>query len=249
MLHVDIPSQADIKALAAHRGSICVSIYIPTTPLTQETPSDRIELKNLVKTAVAAVARCGRRQARDRRHRASIRRADRRRRILALAGAQPRDLRDARQRAHLPPAEPLQPCRGLGPLPPQAAAARGDLPATPPTCSRWHEGAVRLVRGLRRPAADHRQGRRLPKDAASAVGKASINDRSPSGRIEGSEGQKARLRQYARQVDQALRGLLTGSETAADPGREPSRWRSIYRSVNSYRASRRRGHRRQPRAP
>ena len=72
-----------------------------------------------------------------------------------------------------------------------------------------------------------------PKDAAAAVGKSSINDRSPSGRIQGSEGKKVRLRQFARQVDQALRGLLAGSEvplvlaTAATLG-------PIYRSVNSY---------------
>src|SRR5882757_4876708 len=51
MLHVDIPSQADIKSLAAERDDICVSIYLPTTPVTQETKGDRIELKNLAKEA------------------------------------------------------------------------------------------------------------------------------------------------------------------------------------------------------
>src|SRR5262249_10846927 len=50
----------------------------------------------------------------------------------------------------------------------------------------------------------------LPSDAASAVGKSSIKDRAPSGRIQGSEGQKTRLRQYARQIDGALRPLLNG---------------------------------------
>ena len=62
----------------------------------------------------------------------------------------------------------------------------------------------------------------MPKDAASAAGKASIKDRSPSGRIQGSEGMKVRLAQYARKVDQALRDLLGGRETplilaAAEP--------------------------------
>jgi hypothetical protein len=52
----------------------------------------------------------------------------------------------------------------------------------------------------------------LPTDAASAAGKASIADRSPSARLQGSEGQKVRLRQFARKVDQALRGVLTGLE-------------------------------------
>src|SRR5262249_22827591 len=45
----------------------------------------------------------------------------------------------------------------------------------------------------------------MPSDAASAVGKASIGDRSPDRRIQGSEGQKVRLGQYARRVDEALR--------------------------------------------
>ena len=43
MLHVDIPSLADLKVLASHRGDICVSIYLRTTPVTQETAGDRIE--------------------------------------------------------------------------------------------------------------------------------------------------------------------------------------------------------------
>ena len=53
----------------------------------------------------------------------------------------------------------------------------------------------------------------LPKDAASALGKATLNDRSPSGRIQGSEGQNVRFRQFARQVDAALRPVLSGRET------------------------------------
>src|SRR5262249_42820725 len=73
----------------------------------------------------------------------------------------------------------------------------------------------------------------LPTDVASAVGKSSIRDRAPSGRIQGSEGQKTRMRQYARQIDQALRPLLSGLDlplipASADP------IDGIYRSVNTY---------------
>jgi hypothetical protein len=49
---VDIPSSADIATLAAHRADICVSIYLQTTPVTQETQRDRIELKNLARDAI-----------------------------------------------------------------------------------------------------------------------------------------------------------------------------------------------------
>src|SRR5215475_1701296 len=51
MLHVDIPSLADLKVLASHRGDICVSIYLRTTPVTQMSSGDRIELKNLANEA------------------------------------------------------------------------------------------------------------------------------------------------------------------------------------------------------
>jgi len=53
MQHIDMPSRAEIERLAAHRAQPTVSIYLPTTPITQNTDADRIELKNLLKTAVA----------------------------------------------------------------------------------------------------------------------------------------------------------------------------------------------------
>jgi hypothetical protein len=73
----------------------------------------------------------------------------------------------------------------------------------------------------------------LPASVADAVGKSSVKDRAPSRRLQGSEGSKVRMRQYARQIDQALRPLLTGLEVplivaAAEP------LDSIFRSVNTY---------------
>jgi hypothetical protein len=53
MLHIDLPTRAQIEKLIAHRAQPTVSIYLPTTPLTQDAQADRIELKNLLKTAVA----------------------------------------------------------------------------------------------------------------------------------------------------------------------------------------------------
>jgi hypothetical protein len=73
----------------------------------------------------------------------------------------------------------------------------------------------------------------LPRDAASAAGRSSLADRAPIRRIQGSEGRKLRLRQYSRQIDQALRPFLGGIGVplilaAAQP------LDSIFRSVNSY---------------
>ncbi|MGZ4323831.1 MAG: baeRF11 domain-containing protein [Solirubrobacteraceae bacterium] len=73
----------------------------------------------------------------------------------------------------------------------------------------------------------------MPQDAASAAGRSSLADRAPIRRIQGDEGRKLRLRQYARKVDQAVRPFLSGLDVplilaAAEP------LDSIYRSVNSY---------------
>jgi hypothetical protein len=73
----------------------------------------------------------------------------------------------------------------------------------------------------------------LPKDAASYARKASINDRSPSGRIQGSEGQRVRHLQYLRAIDTALRPVLSGRSTPLIlAGVDPLA--SLYRTVNSY---------------
>jgi hypothetical protein len=233
MLHVDLPTTAELEALAAHRGDLSVSIYLPTTPLTQEAAADRVALKNLAREAASQLQAAG---------------ADKR--LVAPLEEQLDDLVDddgfwrfqARSLAVLATPEHVHTFR----LP-------SALTAIAEVSDRFHlkpllravtfpqvayvlalsENAVRLVEvSADLPAATARVDG-MPLSAAGAVGKASINDRSPSGRIQGSEGKKVRLRQFARQVDQALRPLLAGGEvplllaTAHTLG-------PIYRSVNSY---------------
>jgi hypothetical protein len=57
--------------------------------------------------------------------------------------------------------------------------------------------------------------------------------RSPVGRIQGSEGKKVRLRQYARRVDDALRSVMHGKDTPLILATQPP-LDSIDRSVNTY---------------
>jgi hypothetical protein len=52
LLYVDIPTPGDIKDLFMHRGQGCTSIYMRTTPVTQQAQADRIALKNLAREAV-----------------------------------------------------------------------------------------------------------------------------------------------------------------------------------------------------
>ena len=59
MLHIDLPSRSEIEKLAAYRGSPAVSLYLRTTPLTQDAKADKIELKNLFKSAIAEMTEAG----------------------------------------------------------------------------------------------------------------------------------------------------------------------------------------------
>ena len=233
MLHVDIPTLPELKTLAATRGDICASIFLPTTPLTQETAADRITLKNLTQRVSGELA------AKD---------FDKRR--IAALGEQLADLVDddefwrfqARSLAVLATPDSVR-CYRLPNRLSEAAeiADRFHLKPLLRAVTFPHEAFVLVLaqNGVRvveicsdLPPATIKVAD-LPKDAASAVRRASVRDRSPSGRIQGSEGQKVLLRQYARRVDGALRGFLAGRETplllAAVPPLD-----AIFRSVSSY---------------
>jgi len=233
MLHVDIPTQAEIRTLAGARSEMCVSLYLPTSELTQETDRDRLELKNLATDAVRQLEAAG---------------GDKRR-IESLA-EQLDDLVDddaywrlqARSLAVFATPEQLRTFRLPNHLTSLVEVAdRFHLKPLIRSVTFPHEAIVlalsqnqvRVLDVFAELPPREIKVRDMPKDAASAVGKSTLNDRSPSGRIQGSEGQKVRLRQFARAVDHALRGLLGGRETPlilASTGPVDQ----IFRSVNTY---------------
>jgi hypothetical protein len=233
MLHTDIPTRSAIERLLTARDPRCVSIYVPTSPVTHEAQATRIEFKNLAADAVGQLETLGA----DRRADAELREAledladdgefwATQARSLAVFAA-PGLLRTFRLPNRLTSAVEVGDRFYVKPLLravsfPQAAFVLA-LAA----------GSVRLVEILSDEAPFTVTVPDLPTDAASAAGKASIADRSPVGRLQGSEGQKVRLRQFARKVDQALRGVIGGLElplilAATEP------LESIYRSLNSY---------------
>lgn len=232
-LHTDIPTRSAIEWLLATRGASCVSLYVPTSPVTQEAQAARIELKNLAGEAVDQLEEVGA----DRRAIAEIAEAldeladdgdfwAQQARSLAVFAA-PGALRTYRLPNRLTGAVEVADRFYVKPLLravtfPQAAFVLA-LAA----------GSVRFVEVMRDGPPFTVPVPELPADAASAAGKASIAERSPIRRLQGSEGQKVRLRQYARKVDQALRGVLTGLEQPLILATtEPLE--SIYRAVNSY---------------
>ncbi|HEX6459858.1 MAG TPA: hypothetical protein VF032_13140 [Thermoleophilaceae bacterium] len=232
-LHTDIPTQTEVEHLLAEQGGPRVSIYLPTTPITPEADAARIELKNLGAAAAEQLEDAGADRATMLEFRESLDEltddegfwAEQSHSLALFASAAGmRTFRlPNRLTSHVEVADRFYVKPLLRAVTfPQAAFVLA-LAA----------GSVRLVEIARDGPAFTVPVPGLPSDAASAAGKASIADRSPIRRLQGSEGQKVRLRQYARKVDQALRGVLTGLElplilAAARPLDD------IFRSVNTY---------------
>lgn len=233
MLYVDIPTRPEFKVLSELRADACVSIYLKTTPLSQNSDASRIELGNLAKQArkqLEVVEFDKRRLAALTEHFDDLAEDDEFWRLQAnslAVLATPDTLRTFRLPNTLVSMVEVSDRFHLKPLLRSITFPHSAFVLA------LSENAVRLVEihAELPPAAVKVEG--LPRDAASAVGKSTLNDRSPSGRIHGSEGQNVRFRQYARQVDTALRPVLAGRDTPlilAGTGRLPS----VYRTVNSY---------------
>src|SRR5262245_39863249 len=232
ILPTDVPTRAQLERLLAAREPSSVSIYLPTTPSSRG-EAERIELKNLAGETSRQLQRAG------------VNHKD-----VAAIEEELADLVDddefwryqARSLALF-----LTPSTSI------TFRLANRLTSQVEVSDRFH--LKPLMRALTFPhtafvlALSQGGGRLLeiapdleparldvpdlPSDVASAVGKSSIRDRAPSGKIQGSEGQKTRMRQYARQIDQALRPLLNGIDlplvvAAVEP------LDSIYRSVSSY---------------
>jgi len=59
MLHIDIPTLAEFKQLAQIRGEICVSLYLPTSPLGENARVNRVAFKDIAKEALSQLKEAG----------------------------------------------------------------------------------------------------------------------------------------------------------------------------------------------
>ncbi len=233
MLYIDIPSIGVLRSLAAKRSDACISIYLPTTPLTQDIGASRIAFSNLGKAALGQL---------------DVIDFDRRRRAALVE--QLDDLADddafwrlqANSLAVLVTPDSLQTFRLPNHLLAQSEVSdRFHLKPLLRTVTFQNEAlilalgenAVRIIEvPAEGPAFSVKIGM-LPKSATDATHRSSVNDRSPSRRIHGSEGQNVLLRQYARQVDDAVRvGLANRPAPLILAATEPLA--SIYRSINTH---------------
>ncbi|MEM7021640.1 MAG: hypothetical protein AAF637_03510 [Pseudomonadota bacterium] len=233
MLYVDMPTLPELHTLATTRAPICASLFLPTTPLSQEAEADRITLKNLTQQVVGEL------------HAKEFDKGE--------VGALEEHLTDlvddesfwryqARSLAVLATPNSVRSYRLPNQLIEHAEVSdRFHLKPLLRAVTFPHhafvlvlsQNEVRLVELYSDMPAATLHVPDLPKDAASAVRRPSIRSRSPHGRLQGSEGQKVLLRQYARQIDHALRAYIAGRHTplllaAVEP------LDAIFREVNSY---------------
>jgi hypothetical protein len=230
--HIDIPTRAEIAALLDERDPASVSIYLPTSPLPQDADADRLEFKNLVNEAIGQLEAGGADRAAVagvREHADDLLDDDEfwTRMASSLAAfVTPGGVRTFRLPNRLNSMVEVSDRMHVKPLLrsvtfPQAAVVLA-----------LAQGSVRLIEVARDAPPEEIPVADLPTDVASAVGKASISDRTAVGRIQGSEGQKVRMRQFARLVDRAIRPVVAGlGMPLILAGTEPLA--SIYRSVNS----------------
>jgi Bacterial archaeo-eukaryotic release factor family 11 len=233
MLYVDIPTTSEFRALAEWRADACVSIYVPTTPLTQGTDASRIELRNLSREAARQL-----RETNFDKKRASALEQQVEELVedyefwkyqsssLAVF-ATPDEVRtyrlpnsltsrvDVSDRFHLAPV-----VRTLS-FPYSAFVLAVS------------QGSVRLVEISETTVSGEVAVPNLPHDLSDATRRTMPRDRGAAGRLQGSEGQKTLIRQFARQVDRALRGYLAG-QTQPLILAGVDYVLVIYRSVNSY---------------
>jgi hypothetical protein len=254
MLHIDIPTLAEFKALAAVKGDSCVSLYAPTSPLREHARENRIALEDLATEALSQMREAGI----DKRR---IEPLEEQFRHLVSADKNDTDDDKIRKLQNREP-DPIDEFwkfqgNGLAVLATPQMVRTFRMPYRPKplaeVADRFHltplvramtspqdifvlalaEEGVRLVRAFVNLPPTRIHVPHLPNDAEEVARRASINERNQKGRLQGSEGKKVLLHKFARRVDHAVRGVLAGHAAplvlAAD---EPLA--SIFRSINTY---------------
>jgi Bacterial archaeo-eukaryotic release factor family 11 len=255
MLHIDIPTLAEFKALAAVKGDTCVSLYVPTSPLAGDAQKNRIALEDLAAEALAQLQEAGT----DKRRIATLEQ-----KFRHLRGADKDDDKDADKIRKLQNKKPDSidefwkfQGNGLAVLATPRMMRTFRLPYRPKplaeVADRFHltplvramtspqdvfvlalaEKGVRLVRVFVNLPPARIAVPKLPKNAEEVARRASINERNPKGHLQGSEGKKFLLQKFARRVDQAVRGVLAGQAAPLVLAAEEP-LASIFRSVNTY---------------
>src|SRR6195256_1957041 len=254
MLHIDIPTLAEFKALAQIKGETCVSLYLPTSRLGKNAGTNRTAFKDIAREALSQLKEGG---------------ADKNKitvfeeRFDRLAGTdhdvQDQDKIRKLQRAKPDPIESFwhYQANGLAVLATAGMMRTFRLPNSPKplaeVADRFHltpliramtsphdvyvlalaKESVRLVHAFASFPPERLQVPGLPANAEEATRRPSVHVRAPRGKLQNLEGEKVLLQQYVRKVEQAVHGVLAGRNTplvlaAAKP------LASMFRAANTY---------------
>lgn len=230
MLHTDIPTDAELRTLAATRDLHCVSMYVPTGTRAAEAEKGRIELGNQLATAIAQLEEVGASTSDI----AAIRQA-----VEDLIADSMFWSYQSTSLAVLVTVDRLQ-----------AYRVPNRLSATVQVSDRFHlkpllravsfpqaafvlalsQNAVRLIEVTIDGSADDVAIADLPTDASRIF---ATRGEKGSVRLIGAEGEKTLLGHYARRVDDAIRPTLNGLHVplilaATEP------LASIFRSTTRY---------------
>jgi hypothetical protein len=254
MLHIDIPTLEEFKALAQIKGETCVSLYVPTSPLRTSAKFNRTAFKDLAKEALAQMKEAGV----DKNKIAVFEEQ-----FAHLAGPE-HDVQDEDkirklQRAKPDPIESFwhYQANGLAVLTTTSLTRMFRLPNAPKplaeVADRLHltpliramtsphdifvlalaEESVRLIHAFANFPPERVQVPNLPKNAEEATRRPSFHVRAPRRRLQNLEGEKVLLQKYVRQVEHTIYNVLSQQNAplvlaAAEP------MASMFRSLNTY---------------
>src|SRR4030088_1407205 len=238
MLHIDIPTLEEFKALAQIKGETCVSLYMPTSPLGTSAKFNRTAFKDLAKQALSQLKEAGSDKDKI---------AVFEEQFDRLAGAE-HDVHDEdkirkRQRAKPDPIDSFWHYQANGlavlttsgmmrtfrpPKPPKPLAEVADrLHLTPliRAMTSPHdifvlalaEESVRLVRAFANFPPERLQVPHLARNAEEATRRSSFHVRAPRRRLQNLAGEKVLLRQYVRKVEHAMQSVLAGRNAPPAP--------------------------------
>src|SRR6266850_5601229 len=254
MLHIDIPTLEEFKALAQIKGETCVSLYLPTSPLGTSAKFNRIAFKDLAKEALSQLKEAGIDKDKI---------AVFEEQFDRLAGAE-HDVQDEdkirkRQRAKPDPIESFwrYQANGLAVLTTSGTMRTFRLPNPPKplaeVADRLHltpliramtsphdifvlalaEESVRLVHAFANFPPERVQVPNLPKNAEEATRRPSFHVRAPRRRLQNLEGEKVLLQKYVRQVEHAIYNVLSKQNAPLVLAAEEP-MASMFRSLNTY---------------
>src|ERR1700675_4561488 len=254
MLHIDIPTLEEFKALSQIKGEVCISVYLPVSPLVQNIRANRIAFRDLASEALAQLRETG---------------VDKRKivdfeeRFDHLAGLE-HDVQDEDkirkpQRAKPDPFDTFWRYRANGlavlstpglmrifrlPNPPKPLAEVADRFHLTPLIRAMTsphdifvlalaEESVRLIHAFTNFPPQRLQIPDLPRNAEEATRRPSFHVRAPRRRLQNLEGEKVLLHKYVRKVEQAVHGVLAGLSTPLVLAAEEP-LASMFRSLNTY---------------